>query len=186
MKFPPFVIYLVILTLTFSCAKDKSSEITFYTDFHGSKLTKVEKTGDNQYTAYISPAFEPVNDSPWFAFGISSKINKEIELQLNYGKYKHRYIPKLSTDKNTWKSIDATKIKVDTINGIATLNLSVSPKKLYVAAQEIESSEDTYLWMNELIIKHPEINKKVAGKTVLNKNNYVLEIEHDSLSLIHI
>ena len=102
-------------------------------------------------------------------------------MQLNYGKYKHRYVPKLSSDKKTWKIIDAQRIKVDSITGIATLNLSVSSQKLYVAAQEVESSENTYSWIDELLIKHPEIKKRVTGKTVLNKNNYVLELEADSI-----
>ncbi|MDO5979091.1 M14 family metallopeptidase [Flavivirga spongiicola] len=180
MKLFQFIFYLVILNSALSCNKNVSDDVIFYTDFHSSKLTKVEKTGDNQYTTYFSPAFEPVNKSPWFAFGISSKIDKEIVVQLNYGKYKHRYVPKLSSDKKTWKIIDAQRIKVDSSTGIATLNLSVSSQKLYVAAQEVESSEDTYSWINELLIKHPEIKKTIAGKTVLDKNNYALEIEDNS------
>jgi hypothetical protein len=108
-----------------SCNEQVSDDVTFFADFHGSKLTKVEKIGDNQYTAYVSPTFEPVNKSPWFAFGISSKISKEIELKLNYGKYKHRYIPKLSTDKKIWKSIETKSIKVDSSTGIATLKVVI-------------------------------------------------------------
>ena len=180
MKLFQFIFYLVVLNSTLSCNKNVSDDVIFYTDFHSSKLTKVEKIGDNQYTTYFSPAFEPVNKSPWFAFGISSKIDKEIEVQLNYGKYKHRYVPKLSSDKKTWKIVDAQRIKVDSSTGIATLNLSVSSQKLYVAAQEVESSEDTYSWIDELLIKHPEIKKTIAGKTVLDKNNYALEIEDSS------
>ncbi|MCL6293994.1 M14 family metallopeptidase [Jejuia spongiicola] len=181
MKLFQFIFCLVVISSILSCNKKVSEDAIFYTDFDGSKLTKVEKTGANKYTAYISPAFEPVNKSPWFAFGISSKISKQIELKLNYGKYKHRYIPKLSIDKKNWEKIDSQKIKIDTSTGIATLKLNVSPQKLYVAAQEIESSEDTYLWMNQLLIKHPKINKIVAGKTVLNKNNYALEVDNDSI-----
>jgi hypothetical protein len=178
-KFIPFSGLLFIIT--FSCVSDKSSDITFYTDFDGAKLTSVDNRGEDKYTAYISPTFEPVNESPWFAFGISSKTNKEIEIQLNYGKYKHRYIPKLSFDKEAWKNIDPQKIKNDTITGIATLTLQIQPQKLFVAAQEIESSEKTNAWIDNLIRKHPKINKVVAGKTVLDKENYVLEIENDSI-----
>ncbi len=181
MKLFQFVFCLVAINTILSCNKESSEDTVFYTDFQGSKLTTVEHTGANKYTAYVAPAFEPVNKSPWFAFGISSKTNKEIELKLNYGKYKHRYIPKLSIDKKNWKKIDFEKIKIDTSTGIATLKLKVSPQKLYVAAQEIESSEDTYLWMNQMLNKHPEINKVVAGKTILNKNNYVLEVDNDSI-----
>ena len=177
-----FIFCLIIFSISFSCFKNKSDDIIFYTDFQGAKLTNVNKTGHYQYSVYISPFFEPVNDSPWFAFGISSKKSTEIELKLIYGKYKHRYIPKLSLDKKTWKIIDAQRIKVDTVTGTATLKLNVNSKRLYVAAQEIESSEDTYSWIDGLLKKYPEITKTVAGKTVINKDNYVLEIEKDSIA----
>lgn len=172
-----FVLYVVVLLSILSCNKQVSDDVTFYTDFQGSKLTKVEKIGENQYNAYIAPAFEPVNKSPWFAFGINSKVDKQIELNLVYGKYKHRYIPKLSVDKHIWEPIEKQRIHIDTTKGIAKLQLHVSSKILYVASQEIESSEDTYSWIDELQIKHPKIKKVIAGKTVLKKNNYVLEVE---------
>ncbi len=180
MKHFQCVFYVAALFSLFGCNKVVTDDITFYTDFQGSKLTEVEKTGENQYNAYIAPAFEPVNKSPWFAFGISSKVVKEIELNLIYGKYKHRYIPKLSADKKLWKPIEKNRIHIDTAKGIAKLRLPVSNERLYVAAQEVESSEDTYLWIDELQIRHPKIKKVIAGKTVLKKNNYVLEVEDSS------
>jgi hypothetical protein len=131
--------------------------------------------------AYILPAFEPVNTSPWYAFSVSSKSDMEIEVKLNYGNYKHRYIPKLSTDRILWRKIEKSKIKIDTATGIATLNLSISSQKLYVAAQEIESSKDTYLWMDKILKKNPELKKVVAGKTVLNNDNYVIEFEKENI-----
>lgn len=175
------LVFCVAAIVVFSdCSNREARDVNFYNDFNGAKLTKVEKTGDNTYTAYIYPTFEPVNKSPYFAFGVNSKEEKEIELILNYGNYKHRYIPKLSNDKKNWKSIDAKSIKVDTSSGIATLKINVLPQKLYIAAQEIESSENTYSWMDALLLRHQEIKKSVAGKTVLNENNYVLEIEDSS------
>ena len=75
MKLLKFIFYLFVLNSVLSCNRNISDDVTFFTEFHGSRLTKVEKTGENQYTAYVYPAFEPVNKSPWFAFGISSKIN---------------------------------------------------------------------------------------------------------------
>lgn len=176
MKRFQFVFYVVALYSLLGCNKEVTDDVTFYTDFQGSKLTEVEKIGENQYNAFISPAFEPVNKSPWFAFGISSKVDKEIELNLVYGKYKHRYIPKLSVDKRIWKPIEKQRIHIDTARGIAILKLSVSPERLYIAAQEVESSEDTYSWIDKLQIQHPKIKKVIAGKTVLKKNNYALEV----------
>ena len=174
-------ILLIILVAVFSCSKKKIiDDVTFDTLFPGARLDSIEVLGNNKYVAHILPAFEPVNPSAYYAFTISSKSDKEIEVQLNYGKHKHRYIPKLSTDRKSWKNIGSHNIAIDTLKGIATLKLNVSQQKLYVAAQEIESSEDTYKWLDGILEEHSELKKIVAGKTALNKDNYVLELENET------
>lgn len=176
------IIFLLILTIIFSCSKTPTkSDIVFDSSFAGARLDSFVAHGNKKYTAYINPAFEPVNKSPWFAFGISAKYDKKIELKLDYGKYEHRYIPKLSSDRKTWTKVEDSHIKIDTITGIATLQLNVSSKKLYVAAQEIESSEDTYLWMNNLLKKNSELKRIVAGKTALNNDNYAITLEKENV-----
>jgi hypothetical protein len=149
--------------------------------FAGGRLNKFEKQKDDLYNAYIFPENEPVNESPWYSFSISSKQEKIIQVALNYGAYKHRYIPKISTDKVKWTPLDTSKIAVDSVSGIATLQLKVSPQKIYVSAQEIESSEDTYLWMDKLLERHSQLKKVIAGTTGLNKDNYCLEFENKNV-----
>lgn len=182
MKFRRHVLLVFLIGCVFSCAKKKViDDVNFDGNFAGARLDSVEVLGNNKYVAHILPAFEPVNKSPYFAFSVSSKTNKNIEVKLNYDNYKHRYIPKLSVDRKSWTNIEEKDIKVDTTTGIATLQLKVSPQKLYVAAQEIETSKDTYLWVDNILKSHPEVKKIVAGKTALNNNNYCLEIENENI-----
>jgi len=182
MRIQRLFLFLIFAISFFSCSKKKiADDLTFDSTFRGARLDTVENLGNNKYVAHILPAFEPVNKSPWFAFGVSAKSDKEIELKLNYGKYKHRYIPKLSSDRKTWTKIKNSHIKIDTTSGIATLQLNVSSKKLYVAAQEIESSEDTYLWMNNLLKKNSELKRIVTGKTALNRDNYAIILEKENI-----
>ena len=172
---------LLLIIILFSCSKEKKMDgVYFEKSFAGARLDSVVNLGDNEYLTYISPAFEPVNPSAYFAFTVTSKSEKDIEIQLNYGKHKHRYIPKLSTNRQSWKKIDPNNISVDTLNGTAKIKLKVSPQKIYVAAQEIETTEDTYQWVDSLIKIHPELNKIVAGKTTLNNNNYCLELKKEN------
>ena len=169
------IIILLIVVSIFSCSKkNQVNDIVFDSSFNGARLNSIKNLGDNKYIAKINPASEPVNKSPYFAFSVIAKSEKEIELQLDYGKYKHRYIPKLSFDKKTWKNIEASKIKIDTSTGIATLKLTVLPQKLYVAAQEIETSQDTYLRLDSMLSKHQFLKKEIAGKTVKKHNNYIV------------
>ncbi|WP_420602592.1 M14 family metallopeptidase [Flagellimonas sp.] len=169
---------LCLATLMVACKPENgNADMVFDTSFKGARLSKVENIGEKKYVGYVHPESEPVNKSPWFAFAVTSKVKKNIELRLEYGTHKHRYIPKLSTDKVHWKPMELNKIKVDTTLGTATLLLEVSPKKLYVAAQEIETSVDTYGWMKKYVDGDYGVNLKVAGKTALNNANYVLEHE---------
>jgi hypothetical protein len=175
-------LYLIIgVIFTFSCKKEKVDSVRFDNSFAAARLDSITNLGNNKYIAHISPAFEPVNPSAYFAFTVSSKSEKEIEIQLNYGKHKHRYIPKLSTDRKIWKKIDSNSISIDTVNHTATIKLTVSPQKLYVAAQEIETTKDTYLWVDGLLKANPDLTKIVAGKTVLNNDNYCLELENENI-----
>lgn len=176
--------YLKIICLVLfvgSCSKKVKHDVAFNADFAGGRLDSVASQGNDRYTAYIKPAFEPVNKSPYFAFEVTALTEKDIEITLNYGEYKHRYIPKLSIDRKIWKPIEDSKINIDTTSGTATLKLSVSPKKLYVAAQEIETSADTYNWLDDILKTHPYLKKSVAGKTVKNNDNYVVT-SNDSLN----
>lgn len=171
----------LLIIFSFSCDKKTENDVVFDANFAGGKLDSIASQGNDKYTAYIKPAFEPVNKSQYFAFTVASKSEKTIDVTLDYEDYKHRYIPKLSTDRKTWKPIEDANIQIDTTLGIATLKLNVSPKKLYVAAQEIESSEDTYNWLDGILKKHPYLKKRVAGKTVKNKDNFVVT-SNDSLN----
>lgn len=153
--------------------------VTFDTSFNGARLSKVLRLEENKYICQIFPEFEPVNNSPWFAFGLTATDKKSIQLTLDYGDYPHRYMPKISTDRIHWQVLDSAKIKIDSINGNATLSLNVTTEKLYISAQEIETSADTYTWMKQYIEGDYGVNLKVVGKTALDNPNYVLEHETD-------
>jgi len=168
----------ISLLLVFACKQ--KAKVEFDASFKGSRLDSVIKLNDYSYKLSIKPAFEPVNRSPYYAFSITSDTPKGIEVILDYGMYKHRYIPKLSTDKKVWKKIDPKNISIDSSSGNATLKLNVTTKKIFVAAQEIETSKDTYLWVDKLLKKHQKLKKIVAGKTVMQKDNYCLAFENNN------
>lgn len=176
LKLRDIVTSVVILLTICSCNK-ASEKVNFDYSFKGARLDSVISVNANSYKLLINPAFEPVNKSPYYAFSIISNKEKLITVEIDYGEYKHRYIPKLSSDRVTWEVIKSENIAVDTISGKAKLKLKVSQQKLYVSAQEIETSQDTYKWVNSIVKKHSEIKKVIAGKTALKEDLYVLETE---------
>ncbi|CAM1347136.1 M14 family metallopeptidase [Tenacibaculum crassostreae] len=172
------VCFFVLVCCFFSCSQ-KKSEVSFDSSFLSGKLDSVVKHTDNFYEVFIYPAFEPVNQSPWFAFSVASETKKQLTIKLNYGKYKHRYVPKISTDKKHWKPINSTNLYIDSL-GNATITIISTPQKMFIAAQEIESTTDTYAWIDE-ILKEKSIKRTVIGKTVLKKDIYALEHDNDTV-----
>lgn len=180
-----FIIVFVGLLLN-SCSNKTENifrvdQLTIDASFKGARLTQFEKINTNTYVANIKPAFEPVNKSPWYAFSIRSKTAQVIILKLNYINYKHRYIPKLSYDRVHWKKIEPNNISVDTVLGEATLHLKVLDKELFIAAQEIDSSEDTYNWLEDVMKEYDFLRKEIVGKTVKKRPIYVINSENKNI-----
>ena len=116
------LIFLLTLTHCANRSNDKgvfSDEVVFSSHFWEEIRPYFKK--ENGYVAYIEPAHEPVNKSPYYAFSVASSSTKEIELTLNYGEYAHRYIPKLSRDRINWSPIEQDKIRIDKNTGEAIL-----------------------------------------------------------------
>ncbi|WP_420399245.1 M14 family metallopeptidase [Flagellimonas sp.] len=165
---------LCLVIVSIGCKQQSTDDVVFDTSFASARLAEIKKIANNTYTAKVLPESEPINKSPWYAFAVQAEEDKTIQLTLDYGKYQHRYVPKLSQDRLHWTPLDTTKFVVDTLSHTATLSLEISSKKLYVSAQEIETSADTYSWIDKIVGEHPEIEQLVAGRTVLDKDNLVL------------
>ena len=71
------LIVLVSVSISFCSKKNVVDHITFDSSFKGARLNKVEIIGNNKFIAHINPASEPVNKSPYFAFSITAKSEKE-------------------------------------------------------------------------------------------------------------
>ncbi|WP_136466441.1 M14 family metallopeptidase [Flagellimonas onchidii] len=181
MSFKLSILIFSVSILFFSCGQNEGSkkamqekEVFFDISFKSARLNDIKEVGKNIFKAKVLPESEPVNKSPWYAFAVHAKDKRDIKLILDYGEYQHRYIPKVSWDGVNWKALDTDKVKIDTVAHTATLQLDISAKKMFVSAQEIETSEDTYAWMEKFAGKPFDTDQIVAGKTVLDNNNFVL------------
>jgi murein tripeptide amidase MpaA len=134
--------------------------IFFSNDFQGGRLNGITQTGEDTFTLIINPENEPINPSPWYAFKIWSATSRDIKLYYTYQNAKSRYFPKLSTDGQSWSSLDSadyTEFEKGTADfGAGSLpenieiTLSISPDTLWVAAQELQTTHQVYAWMDQL------------------------------------
>ncbi len=116
-------------------------------NFSGARLNNFDRINDSTFTATINPENTPINPSPWYAFKIWSKESRTLSVKLQYGDYKHRYNPKISTDGEHWTLLDSSSVQLG-INGTsATIQLKTNNDTLWVAAQEIQDSKRVEKWI---------------------------------------
>ncbi|WOH36287.1 M14 family metallopeptidase [Thalassotalea fonticola] len=146
---------------------------------NGTRLNKVTKLSREHYEITISSEFIPTNSSSFFAFQLWADEKKTIKISLKYTEYKHRYIPKLSEDGLIWRPIKGLILSES--DTTATFDITLSSKKLWLSAQEIESSEHTYEWLDKFISNKSYIRKHSVGKTVLKQDLFVVSSEQESV-----
>ncbi len=146
-------------------------------EFDGAHLKGFEKVNDSTIKVIIAPENTPINNSAYYSFKAWAKENRTIYFQFNYPKgYQHRYPPKLKmVGSANW-----TVLSEDNIfkNGkITTAKIHLTKEPIFISAQEIVSSTDTYNWVASLIKgKENYVHYNNAGKSRLGKKLPVLDI----------
>ena len=141
-------------------------------EFDGARLNGIALTGENEVTVLITPENTPINSSPWYAFKIWSETQQNIQLKITYNEgVFHRYYPKLSTDGLSWNKVDSINYTADTASiakgeypTFCTMNLSINPDTLWVAAQELITSKHINSWAEKLAEK-PFVTMSEIGKS---------------------
>lgn len=149
--------------------------ITADNEFDGARLNNFTKENDSIFVATILPENEPINPSAHYAFRVSSDKKRIINIKLNYPTATHRYWPKLSNDGKNWKPIDSTNFKLIDSAKNAMLTLAIDKNKLWIAAQELNTSTDAKNWAKNLA-NHKDVRFKTVGKSKLNRDLIALDI----------
>ena len=150
-------------------------EVWFSNDFEGGRLNDLTPENDSVYTAILRPENAPINNSAWYAFQVWAAAPQTIQVRLTYEDGTHRYVPKLSSDGEVFAPIAPSAYAPDTSSGTATLRLNVDPDTLWVAAQELITSEDFDRWTATLA-QQPYVERSVLGTSTQGRPIYRLDI----------
>jgi predicted deacylase len=148
--------------------------VTFDARFPGARMNGVESRGKDEYTVLIRPENRPINDSAWFAFKVSALTSRQITVHLKVEGGVLRYRPKISTDGVNWILLPAEAFERKA-ESEGTLKLEVSPAPLWVAAQELVSTERMTAWMATLE-RLPYVTRGEFGQSVRGQRLQKLEI----------
>ncbi|PHZ84584.1 M14 family metallopeptidase [Paremcibacter congregatus] len=149
--------------------------VEVWADFPAARVNGCAQKGDTIYLT-ISPEVTPINPSPWYAFRLQSATSKKLTLVLKYSYGKHRYWPKVSRDGLLWQTLKAGNIKLTAEGREARLSLNVEKDiPLWIAAQEILTSQQHNLWMVRHAKKHDFLDLYKLGVSQNGRDIFKLE-----------
>lgn len=111
-------------------------DIRIDAEFPAARADACFRQSDDAVAVLVMPEAADVNPSPWYAFRAVADTPRRVELTLVYGQSKHRYLPKVSDDGQSWELLPAERVRVADDGKTATLELDLGPQPLWVAAQE--------------------------------------------------
>jgi hypothetical protein len=142
----------------------EKEQVFFSNDFTGARLNKVTQTASRTFDIHIEPENTPVNASPWYAFKVWAKKDGPLRFSFSYpDKVKHRYEPKISKDGKHWEQL-AFKDE----NGIHTYEIDLSKDTIWIAAQEVITSQHVASWIDGLKSKN-SVKTFSIGKSTLGR-----------------
>lgn len=167
-----FTILVTLLSLS-STACDFEF-VQFQNNFESARLNRCEQNSDERYTLTIRPENTPINDSPWYAFKVSSDEERKIKITIKYEGGNHRYPPKVSHDLKTWQSIPF-KVRKEKLS----FHLNTSKEPIWVAAQEIIPNDFYSRWLQQ-VAHHFSATVYQLGESELNRPILALEKRGES------
>jgi predicted deacylase len=146
-------------------------------EFYGGRIDNVQADNrkKNSLIITIAPENFPINHSAWYAFRIWSDEEKDVSIKLIYKEGRHRYIPKISSDGENWKTISSQYFRHNERKETAELQLRVSPNSLWISAQELMTSKEVFAWADTLQ-QMEYVTGDTVGYSTLNKAIRVLKI----------
>lgn len=150
----------VSLSFVASCSPERAARenqwsfaedgVEFDASFLRARLSQCERLGPGEYGVVIRPENLPVNDSPWYAFKVRAARAQSIVVRLRCQGGNVRYRPKISLDRTQWVQLPAEAYETGPGENECTLRLEVGPQVLWVAAQELVSTDEMMAWAHTL------------------------------------
>lgn len=139
--------------------------VSFTNDFSGARLNGVTRTAANIYQLSITPETTPINDSPWYAFRVWATSARTVTLTLSYTGGHHRYSPKVSTNGNTWSTINSNNVTISPDESEASFPMTASATVRTVAGQPLITVGQQMAWAANLA-QLPFVQSSTIGQSV--------------------
>lgn len=140
-------------------------QVQFDARFPRARLSDCVAQGEGEFGLVVRPESLPVNNSPWFAFQVTSEVAKTVVVKLRVQGGNLRYLPKVSVDGVSWVTLPAEAYQQDAAREQCVMKLETGPRPLRVAAQELVSTREMLDWA-EALDRLPFVSKDQFGRTL--------------------
>ena len=110
------------------------------------------------------------NPSPWYAFKLTPNKPGTAKVVLDYQTWEHRYVPKISSDGNTWRPLDSGLVEISANLHQATLHVPLTNEPVWIAAQELITPRVNIAWIRRIAerfgVSPTEIGKSRGGEPI--------------------
>lgn len=145
--------------------------VTLDADFPGGNMGQCEASR-KRLVLKLKPEDWPINPSPWYSFRLTG-VGK-LEVELDYGRARHRYRPKVSEDGQTWRLLDAGSVRSMRDGRRVRMKLQVDGE-IFVSAQELMTSAWYDTWLSGLVQQYPGLERRTFGHSKAGRPLWVVE-----------
>lgn len=176
------VFYTALSLLFFTACQSTSTStenncqfdnVKFDTDFSTGRLDRCKQLSDTRFLLTLKPENTPINDSAWYAFKLVTDSPQEVDIVMEVAGGKHRYLPKVSRDGESWSLKEYTLRKQQ-----LKMHFAASDQPIWVAGQEIIDNQD-YLDWGEALMAQGQASHERLGLSTQQRPIMKLEVSSD-------
>jgi hypothetical protein len=168
------LVLLIATSMTFGC---DFNEVSFDANFSAAHLDECKQISNDKYLLTIRPENTPINNSPWYAFKVSSKEKQTIEISIKFIDGDSRYRPKMSIDGRSWQALPYKNHR--RYKNQMSFKVEVGPQAILIAGQEIINNEHYLAWAKNLDIR-TDLSLSILGEST--EGRPILQLTHETES----
>jgi hypothetical protein len=162
----------------------ETSAFSVIDGFSGARRGKCTVLADNHVRLDILPESSgKINDSPWYAFKLSSNSPMTAKITLLYHGGHHRYWPKVSADGLHWTRLDPQQVRSSARGRRAEFEVDLTSDPVWMAGQELITPVIYDIW-NRKIAKAANMPIMVLGNSTAGLPIHAFDSNAESMEVL--
>ena len=150
--------------------EEDQGDVRFDNEFSGARVNACERLGALDYKIVSSPENTPINPSPWYAFRVTSAVEREITVRIVVTTSKARPRPYVSADGKSFTRVASKDYEGGEGAKECVLRLRVGPSATFVASNHLVGIAEIEGWTDTVAARlgaeAREIGRSQGGRAI--------------------